>query len=398
MKIISTVVESRPDDVKPDLAFTDSVMNRVESKKGTEGSLWRAITLKPAFMILLAVALVGLVSGVSYAVVSLLWGDSSVTVEVDNSKASDRQSLSVYADNCGWVDSKRSFEVRRGHSMSDEELKRVAQADCEYGEMFQWAKSYFHEDTSLAMNNTPGYEYSTVRILPLWPSEVQQINDATITIDGTDYTVGQDAKIVINRQDSTYGKLQPGDVVSVVQRYMTSYRNRDDCNSIHCTGEILSEKSEIVAVVKFNFTLEDFNKRDYLLKIAPCLGNETELCHGETGGMEVFTRKFEINGLSIENGQNAWIEGRIDNMLEGSFTITTSSGRSILISGLSDTVNRFNRSEPAVQNNTQLAEGDTVSIWYKLTGDQSERIDLSDIYNIVLLLEVANRVDPLVKY
>lgn len=397
MKLSKSLIESRPDGIKPTTKFTDGVMMRIQ-KSNRKNKLWRVISLRPASSLLLALIVVGLISGASYAAVKLLWPEPSVKTIESSKSSTDRQQMSIYSSSCGTEELKRNFEVKRGENISQSDMEATIKADCEYRAASKWAVDHFGQSDFMP-SPEPGLEYTFEQTSLRMPEEIKSIQDRTITLGQSNqsFEIPDQAIIVADRQQADFASLKVGDVISVATHRKAKYRNQDSCNNMHCSSEVLNDNQSVVSMVKFNFTMNDFERLNRLMQLSPCLGNDSEACLG-VGAVEVFTRKFEANTYFPQDAKFAIVEGAIKTISSEVLAIKTSSDRLVTIKTPYDIAAKFNADQLNLDKNIKMTEGDRLSIMYRIAGDQTRELQFSDISHINLLMEISNRTDPLIKY
>lgn len=399
MNIAQLLRDARPETSSVDTHFTDKVMQRIAKQSQRHVSLWRVARMSPVAAALLTVLALGLFSGVVYAVVSYLWSDVNVTINEQQRSASDRQQFSLYAGTCGTEDKHRMFEVRRGVDMTQEEMMRAARADCEWRTVSAWADQTFGGDYSDIPTGVPvpGAEHTIVHVSG-HPSTVERIDGRSITVKSYStetrvHDIPEQAMIVDDRQPATLADISVGDTVLVIERSIVTYRNAADCTNKHCSGENQTQKDDIVAVVRVDFTVDDYRLIERWMKLSPCMGNEQEMCHENLAAYEIFSRKFEANAYFADDTTFAIIEGELLDFTDNELTIRMSTGRMVKIGTPHGIVTTFNQ-QSANHFGLSVTKGDRITTMYAITDDQQQRIDQAHLFDVSVLLEVASRTEP----
>ena len=393
MKLEHKLIESRPDNFNSNKSFTEGVMMRIGTKKKRQ-SFTGLFKLHPVLSAVIAIVVVGALSGASYAAVQILWPKNEATVSIAKDDKTGQTKVVANNTSCGTDDLSRHYEIKKDETLSSDELLRAQKADCENRNIQKWANDRFHAQFGEDASMKPGAEYSTTLVSVELEGTVTSIDDRTISIEGRPLiTLDPAAVAVSDGSEITLNKIKAGDNVALISKYYAKYRNQDSCNDQHCTGEVLSQSRSIVGIVKYMSSSADRILMDKLIRIDACYEGSKDTCV-QLGGVDVYTLGAVANVRFDKKDKFENIDGKIQSITPTEIVIMTSSGRKITIHTTENIVSGYNDKSPV---NQKVAIGDTINVSYRAKTAQPSEIDLHDV-TTVTLRGYFNPDNQLIKY
>lgn len=389
---------ARPSETKPEIKFTNSVMNKLTPAKKPH-RVFTALRHSPILAAVLALVVLTLVSGTAYAI-AYLW--PQLHPQISDPHKTDDGRVSVIATDCDKVDSSKRYELKKDATVAITDVAAVVKAQCELRSVSDWAsKTYDKKDRNppAAPVNTPGATEKHVSILPaMFAVRLSAIKGGELLIQDSgslqesSIKITPETKIIV---DSRYGSLQQlkaGDTLAYVSKTTVTTKNRDDCTKTSCTGDIVSSTENILAIIKLRGSFDTYRAIRSLTEVPVCMGNPNDDCPN-TGSIDVYEQ------LSNEAVNYAELTGKIVTYSDTSIVIRTSSGREVTIGTPTNAIKHFNTTR-AADYGTTIEVGDTIKVAYgQLSGATNDTaVSKKQILQISLLVESSNKAGPYNKY
>jgi|GEM_PF-4190369 hypothetical protein len=320
--------------------FVDTVMNKVGaqshvinssvlrnmSEQHNKGELFmrklRALPIGTA--ILLAVASVVLVGGVSYAAYKLLWEPLIITqssVSTDGNKKRVAFDLSGCSGLDGTAETRAMIESRINDGVSPAEAEKYVGAYCEINRIHQYGYELVGAETDQAKATSGIWlDYEPVLYSEVPNGELGNVHRLT---DATQYIVAGEQRTANDFADS--------DLVFRIMKYETD-------------GEDAYTDATVLAIAKASYESKFYDthtaSQNGIVHAIPCRNNTEEFCTNGPSGYPIYRALPDTAGPeyqpspseqrmidAIGNNSTAQFEGSIVGISGDTVTIKTSSGR-----------------------------------------------------------------------
>jgi hypothetical protein len=393
-------------------AFVTSVMQKVTGHETLAAHLPNAKRRHtkrrlPAFAVIaIAVGIVALLSGTSYAAYKLLWQKPEVHNAAPITKTTGgRSNVSLSLSGCDPKDIKTQYVVKHGATITDADVPMVVQAHCELDAIGTWAKStfpYSSEETAPPI----GQAYDQTRLNTSMATHIASRDDKTIVFTGltkynekdTSFTPSDDVQFIADGHQVKASDISSDDPVVYVTGQKSHMVPSAGCNQQHCSYGGTSDAPILLAVVKLDLPFQYYDQLAWqsLAEVDTCQGNSQDTClMGYIGGVDIYI----TNRIMQNNETMKTIQGVVTTLTNSSATIKTSSGRIFTIN-TPGSFGTYNTTKAArYYNNQYVKVGSSLSVMYvEATGSQNLTIESSQIIETQMMLEGIGKSDPVKAY
>ena len=390
---------ARPEDMRPDAQFTENVMKQIITKR-TLLHAWKGIVRRsPAMAALAGAIVIGVAAGTVYAA-SYLWPQLDTSVSSPEPSASGR--MSVFATDCDTTSKGKRYEVKRTANLPGTEVATVVKAQCELDAISKWAsQTYRNQIEPGRPDHTPGKEITRVITFPIPAAyTVTSITESRLemrdnTTDSNSFALTPNTQYIVNAQYAKRTDISRGDLVAYVTRDTVTIKNSATCTEQSCSADIVSESSELVAVIKLQYPKSAYDNLFALAELIPCEDNPKDYC--VTGGSSVDLYANYID----QEGTEGILDGVIQSYNASAIKLKTTSGRIVTVQTPHNIIDQFNAIRSSDYYGLTIKVGDTLNIRY-LRAKQATRepstITASELRSINLVTEINSKADPLRKY
>lgn len=370
---------------KTNSVFTKRVMTSISKNKVVEPhnrkSFFNKIWHLPRYAIIaMAVLLTALASGTAYAAYQL-WLAPSAQITSSSQNQYNRKEVVVGFQNCGKTASAK-YEVKSGNLLSDTEVAHLLQARCEILTITNWANKQWESNTPTKSVNVSAESFA-----------VTKISDNTIDASSDSFSTTlqftSSTKFIVNGLETDANAIKPGDNILYVE--LDSYASASGGSPT---------KRELMAVIKLELPAIAYStSRQYMVA-------ERQVCYGNTGescvlgaSIDVYPRDGENNLAPTAPGDPYEIQGEIVSHNGNNFELKASSGAIYSIAAPIDAVTEFNAKYSGNYEGARIELGDKLLVRYSQNENDDHKVVLSEqVQSIVLLIELAEKTDPLKKY
>lgn len=359
---------------------------------------------------IVAIALCSLLvlSGTTYAAYKLLWEKPEVAVSQAEKSASGREEVSLLFSQCGKDDMPAKYELKKGATITTDQIAAVVSAQCELKAINEWAMTTYAQGE----NGTFGDARTHTTPMVSLARQIQTVNSGSLTfteLQGYGYPVetfetSKDVRYIANGKEVERNSFKPNDVVAYVSLSKTVQTPHDQCTTDACRefGEYRGV-DQIVAVIKLDKPLEDYDQRAWqsLTELSPCIGNPSEYClGGYSGSIDIYTKDLQNQPSSPDNTViSKQIEGMVTAINGAMFTIKATSGALFTINTPKDIVGEFNTKKSADYNNQRISIGSTLSVRYLEDQEtHTKTIAGSTVQEVDLKIEIISKGDQIKSY
>lgn len=402
MNIEQKIIAARPVDTAPSGQFVNAVRAKIISNAHNKHTKKLTVLFlhRPLAVLLAIIAVIALVSGTVYAV-GYLWPRLHPSVSTPQQSASGRAAV-IVAD-CDKADAKKRYELKSGAPVSNDKISDVVKAQCELNTVSDWSSAAYPNNRPERQDhdiNTPGAVRENVTIWPaMFVDQLVQINKDSLTVaDGGslathDLKPTPETRYIVDGQYAKQSQLTAGDAIAYVIQGTVTLKNQADCTEAHCQADILSSSDKLLAVVKMKYSFDVYRSIRYLTELPVCAGNPNDECPA-LSSIDLYERTTGEPGTDW-----AEISGKIVTYNDQSITITTTSGRQVVVYTPWNLISSYNADRSAGYGYT-INAGDTLSVAYnQTTGITSDtEIPWKRLVGVRLLVEASSKAGPYNKY
>ena len=404
------LIASRPETSKSNHVFTEKVMRNLNKKSSIRTRVLSFAFQKPAFAVLSALLVIGVVGGTTYAV-SYLWPKSTVTLQ-GSSTQNGHTVMNVFADNCGPTAHKR-YGVTPRSKINVTDAPKIVAAGCNFDALQAWAFEQYpsiRESNSSIGSQLPNKAGTVVHDVqtPSGPSlsVVTAISAQSVTMSNqsqtTTYQITPATTFVVDHRYTTWDKIKPGDAVATITRDTATMTADPDCNETNCHYSLSDEKRELLSVVTLDEPIEFYSTqlRGQIYEIAQCENSPADDCIVPNGGaqFDLYTASVMGDDPNVPHGngisapmtdQDALVslQGRLVSSSDSQMVIKTTSDRMVTLPTPSDIVTAFNMRKQGYSMST----GDLISVDYSASKTALDTIASNRIYSIRLMLSTSGK-------
>lgn len=416
MKLETKLTLTRPSSYHVDSKFTESVMSRIETKQSSKMQFLYSLLQRPIYTVLLAVAVVAIVSGSVYAAANYLLPQIFIETVEKGLSPTGRKAATTISSDCNKEISDSQYELKNGASISADDIPRVVQAMCEEDAAASWLRQTYPESTIVDKGSerptTPNTTFSqhfvaVSPVLVVIDISEESISLQNIARDGTieNINIPKEPRTIVNGIEDVYSTIKLGDPVVTAHKVKTTITTADDCSRLVCGDkDAKSESYELLAIVKLPQPAEWYGKSGQITKITMCNGNPEDVCH-YNHAIELYPgpregslpTHFDPTPSPERSGRE--IAGKITKIERNQITIEATSGSIFTIETEYDIVESYNTNQQLDFGTGPIGVGDTIQVNYY--GDADEEIALKEITAISLILEETSKtgnLDALNKY
>lgn len=407
------LLAAKPANYSSDTKFTESVMKKVHNSEIVSSAVRKMdVNKKETFIVkfkhlpriaivAIAIGVLALLTGTTYAVVRTIQEYSNV--KVGDSKTNDfgRKQLDVSFEGCSLPnDSNTTYELKEGGGLSAEDGVKALQASCDMVHVSDWiTKNLYSTD------QPPVFLLDQV-------DKITALSDTTITLDRFgEKPFPQSSKVLLGDVISERKDLKVGDTVFYYPNSKPSYYYSDLQSSLNPVHGL-----ETVAVFKVSQPVKYYGTdiQSYVSPRGPCHENPERTCL-QSNGINQTTLIVASGGGKPSINQTEVpkeVQGKIVSYDAAQFTLDVGKGVTYTFSTTSNIFDYFNRvkvyklaSFDGIYAKTdpealKIKPGDNIAIFYLENEDtSSHEIKWSQMTGITLMVErIPNNLDVLRKY
>lgn len=329
-------------------------------------------------IIALAIGVLAVLSGTTYAVVKTVEHIQNVQLNSAATNEFGREELSVSFEGCKDSQKNTTYELKQGGNLSTEDGVKTLQARCDMEAIDAW-----YVDVEPVEIGSPHVLETVDTITAINGNAITLEKDGVVTLEA-DSKVVKDGKTVVSADELTVGATvfaYPGNVredALIADRPLRLF--------------ILNEAPEYYGITY----------QSYVRERAPCAGNEEVICLQASNINHVsltLTYGGGINDPTLGDGFQE-LQGRIVSYTNTSITIDTGNNKTYTITtpsniiesfntstvyGLTNSDNIFGRTDPEA---LKIKEGDSLELALLLSTDKSSgAIAWSSVKGVGLLVE-----------
>lgn len=410
------LVQAAPQGGPTDTIFTERVMQSISmssvmrsTNKSSEQSLLFRLRHLPKFaVVILAIATLFTLSGVTYAIVETIKQvNQNVKIEKSGVNEQGRKQLSVAFDNCAeQKENGTTYELKKDSGLSAEDGAKVLQAKCERDIIAAWVKkdpTFSASYKTGGTDQTGGPQFGFVDLrLDGFVGTYKGISDASISIHSitafgstsSDQTLPLPANTRFIKDNAVVDQktldLKSGDTVL----YFSPQR----------PGSRLQHDPDNVAIFKLSLEAKYYSldMESFVRARQPCENNPSVTCLTSNSINMVYlgvTRGDAIMGIN-EGQYSKMIQGKVLSWNNTEFKVDAGGGAIYTFHTNKNIIDTYNqttvyglKSLDTIYANTdpnalKIGVGDTIEISYQEDNAKSARVlEWSQVYGINLMVE-----------
>jgi hypothetical protein len=417
------LIAARPENYASNKAFTDRVMAKLRSPEIISDSIRKmSVNKKETFfmklrhlpklaIVAIAVGILVILSGTTYAAYKLLWEHPSVTVEQPTTNQFGRTQVMASFENCANQSAATAFEIKTGSTLDPAEIGKILQARCELEAVREWSGTNKRpQGPDQKWLQSEGTHTQTMRMVSPVASEVVSINPASLALTGDQYNTPKDpltltntTQYIINNHESTIDQIHPGDSVLYVYDVTYDFVTKKTPTG-YSTSSTVAKDVVITHLIKVDLPFEYYGptKQNQIAERSACMGNPQDSCV-QTAAVDLYENYPTELILPDENGEPPFdsreIQGIIIEHTGTTLKIQSSSGRIFTLTTPLDIVADFNVNRSAEYNNITVEKGDMLMVRYAVDKTSTSlELGPSEIRSIQLELSMIQKGDPVRKY
>lgn len=396
-------------------AFSERVMKEITANslrpsrvmtKGKGFSPWRRLHHLPKFAaVLLAILALITVSGTVYAVY-LLWPKPQANTSAPVVNNEGRTQLEVTFEQCGNLPKEKSYELKKGASVTADQIPGIIKARCELDAIGTWAKKQFPDYARHGMPGADMQSYTTTHPYISMAMHLLGNDGKTITFEGLkkynlqnkQFPVTGAVQYIAEGKKVTADKIPTGSAVVYITKQSARMVPEEGCNEKHCSIRSEDQREELFAVIKLELPFESYDQLAWqsLAERTPCLHNEQDTCVS-SGGIDLYMRADSNAGRA--NDVYKEVEGKLKEVAPSHFTLVATSGRVFTVQTSSDVIGNYNRQRSSGYGGITAGKDDVVQVgYYAPKGEESLTVTQASLSRIMLKIELVGKSDPLKKY
>ncbi len=372
----------------PDKNFTNVVMSRIDTAsyvRPAKRGLFTQFKHLPRFAVaIIAVAMLALVSGSTYAVVTTL-NQPKVEVKQSSVNESGRRQFDAEFTGCETQKNNTTYEIKKGSTLTDDDIAKTLQARCEMDAIQAWITLHNSELTKDYPNSHIGspYFFSSTIIGALTEKDVTFTNEAGAY--SSTYQLAGNTKFFVDGIETGRSALQKGDAILPIVRF--AYDAADKAKPAQV---------DVTALFKLSLPRNyyQFQAQEMIDVRADCAGNPDVTCVSVRGSATIITY-----GGGMPNMQNTRemrvVQGTLTGMTATTLTIqTVPNNRTYTVAMPAYAVDTFNKTATA-----PVAIGDHIQVYYLEDANVHDlTIPYSSMTSISLMMERSPDLESASKY
>lgn len=392
-------------------SFTDRVMSLVQSPEILSAHVRKMnVTKKETFIMklnhlpkfaIVAIALGALLvfsTGV-YAAYQLLWPKPHAEVSTMTTSVSGRNEVSIPFSQCGNTTMAQRYELKKNATITPDQIAGVVQAQCELQAITSWANETYRQDNRYGQQPPQNKPYNLKQLNFPVATKIKSRDSSSITFTGLEkygqndatFKLTKDIRYIANGVDVTADKITETDPVVYISMQTIRMTPQPGCNDKHCgsTGNVAG--NTLLAIVKLNLPIENYDQLAWqsLTERATCNGNEADTClTGNIGAIDLYTNM----GTTIEGGIPKEIQGVITQINGATFMLRSSSGAIFTVTPRDDLISDYNSNRASKYNNQKVKVGSNLSVrYYEKEHEHSKNLTTEKVMWVTLQLEMVSK-------
>ena len=402
------LMKASPTHTPVDAAFTERVMQSIVStslrnaiKEPKQKSLLFRLRHLPKFaVVVLAIAALFTLSGVTYAIVETIkQANQNVKVEKSGINSHGREELNVAFDNCAQLKKDgTTYELKKDSGLSAEDGAKVLQAQCERDNIAAWAE----KDPALSSTTSEaGINFVSIDIrMSGLVGTFRGLSDAGIAIHSTTaFTLSEQDRTLPFPKDTRvieWGKavdpktLKPGDTILYFAPREPGHKPSD------------ISKNVVVFKLSLDAKYYSLDMESYIRARQPCENNPSVTCLVSNHTNMVYLQVTR-GGASVGQDRVQYvktIQGKVLSWNDNEIKVDAGNGaiytfhtdrnvidtyNKVTVYGLAAYDSIYAKTDP---NALKIGVGDTLEIGYEEDSSQSGRvIEWSQVTGINLMVE-----------
>lgn len=401
------LIAANPRSQKTD-SFVKNVMNQLSPQSEAPSRLsWLHHLPRPAIAVAGFVGVV-LVGSAAYAAVHFAPALVQLLDKQTNSRGATEYSIANFKDCQSQAGGAlQRVEVKKGVSLSDEEVKKIVQAKCE----LQWLQTFtghaWPATDTAHLKDGDTFSYPRTDRLGIFVSATESMAKISTgdIVDDYQAASGEKIRAFAAGEEIALSDLKPGDTVFTISRISEAYQR---VTGPRGTVRPVADSPKIVGTVglfKMSLPQEYYQQKQQLVtEIPACIGNEHELC-AATPSVEVYPRSGEggKNPLAQIKADVTYrqISGTVTELRSDGLTLKSRLGTVYHVTVGSNGFAAYNRDYAQLYGEeTKVKVGSSVMVYYAQPqhADPKE-ITPEHIQMVNLQLETLNpKTQPLKQY
>jgi|GEM_PF-977095 len=362
----------------------------------------------------LAAILLGLlgifaVSGTAFAVYTL-WPKPEVQTNSIHQNQFGRTQIIASLHECGGEPDTSTYEIKKGSTLSSNEVKTILQAKCEMDDISKWATNSGimpKEDWTKTPKLPVLGAQEVYTILSPVASKVSAITNSQLSLTGDQYnspkdslTLSPDTKYIVNGDEARQGDIHTGDAVLYIQRTTEKWmQNPNDENRL--VSQVVKKDTLYVIKVDLPFEYYGPTKQNMIIQRKPCIGNEQDSCL-QGGSIDLYENLAVLQSRTpadVSANPLREIQAIIQSYSGTSVTAKSSSGRVFTFTLPSNIIAQFNTTRSSSYNDIQIGAGDMIDVrYFEPASEHSLQPAQNNLESVNLVIDFIYKSDPIKKY
>lgn len=334
----------------------------------------------------LAVVVVLATSATAYAAY-VLWPKPSVEVSAPQENQYKRKEVIASFTDCGNKQAQTKYEVKKGATLSDEDVAKTIQAICERDAIEKWMVSEKMPNTPPIAQPEVGQERVTTMLSSV-ASNVVSIDAQSLSLNGDEWNSPKEplvltdqTKYIANSAYVDQSQIKPGDSVLYITKNVQRVNKVEHRSPTNTSFSMENVSRTVMYVIKMDLPFA-FYGPDYINQLAVrelCQGNPDDTCINVPSvdivyGKGRFDDKNQVTGKTIE--------GKLIETADDKIKIETSSGKLFTVEVTADDIAAFNHKQPQFA----IEKGDYINVRYTEKSDQHSNVITKDKLQLASLI------------
>ena len=416
------LIAARPTTYTPNKQFTDRVMTGIHSPEiisnyvrtmdvnKKETFIMKVRHLPKLAIVAIAIGVLAILGGTTYAAYKLLWEHPSVTIQEPTTNQFGRTQVIASFENCTNQSAATTFEIKAGSTLDPSEIEKILQARCEIEALREWSGTTTPpKGPNPSMQQTEGTYSQTMRMTYPVGLEVVSIDATSLALTGDTYNTPENPLVltdktqyIVDNHESTIDQIKPGDTVLYVHDVTYDFVTKKTATGYNTSSTVSNRVVTHVVKVDLPFEYYGPSKQNQIAEREACMGNPQDSC--VQGAAIVLYENYPTAPiLPDDNGEVPFdsreVQGIIIDHSGTTLKIQSSSGRVFTLNTPRDIVSDFNRTRSAEYNNVTVEKGDMIQVRYAVDkASTSLELGPSEIRSVYLELNMIQKGDPIQKY